>query len=190
MKLYTKCRISGILNYFIIKDVKPQSPPPQKHPSVNTSILLLFTKTHWQLLSFIHFTAVPFINVQIHWLAISPWLQWKRNKKSPTKSLHYSAVWGCPSPKPPRISLSSALGSWFQDKARGSLIFKSGNLDQRRHLYSKITGFAAGIDKEESVQTQAGWSGSHLHLCPGGCETLQLCQGAISRGKQQRPSPG
>lgn len=45
MKLYTKCRISGILKHFIIKDVKLQSPPPQKHPSANTSKSVIYKES-------------------------------------------------------------------------------------------------------------------------------------------------
>lgn len=64
MKFYTKCKISGILEHssFIIKHVKLQLPNLPKHPSANTSILLLFPKNHRQLLSFIHFTIISFIN--------------------------------------------------------------------------------------------------------------------------------
>lgn len=45
MKHYTKCRTSGILKHFIIKDVKLQSPLSQKHPSANTTILFIYKES-------------------------------------------------------------------------------------------------------------------------------------------------
>lgn len=65
------------------------------------------------------------------------------SEKETRKALQSHLVWGWGKP---RISLSSALGSWFQDTARGLLIFKSRNLVQRQHLNSKITGFATRLN--------------------------------------------
>lgn len=83
----------------------------------------------------------------------------------------------------PDISLSSALGSWFPDTARGLLIFKSRNLDQRQHLNSKRTGFAARLSTWIRESVSKGRLGARAAPRPGRCETLQLCQ-------QQRPAPG
>lgn len=124
-------------------------------------------------------------------------------KKKPGWQKPYEVTWlfNWGSPTQPRISLSSALGSWFQDTARGLLIFKSRNLDQRQHLNSKTTWF----DSRLSVSIRRSLSecglGFHRHTSTSARLGVRLSScaraaaippapGAISPGKHQHPSPG